>query len=473
MTFIQKQKSGLLTRFLILFQQPLTLIAAISFLAAILLYESMAPVKLSSANFGTDGGDFLAAALTGGIPHPSGYPFYLILSDLAQKYLPGTAVWRQVQLSIFPAALAVALMTALTWLSRWQEQQTRWPTETALAGICLLAAPLFWSQAVIVEVYALNALFVVLALLWLNLVQQCGAGTSRAWLAFLSLLAGVCGLGMGNHLTYMIMYPLVAFALVKALQGGVHKTWLIVWGLVWLSGGLTYFVLPMRAAGHPPVNWGNPVNLKGFVWLLSGGGYGKLFFSIRLEEYVARSEAWARLLLQQVGVFGLLAGVLGVFNAPVERRWKLMSGYVFGLYSLLALGYRTNDSHMYLIPAVIIFIIWITWGIQVYRSKYWGRVNLGVALAVLVGANLLVDLPKRYAAVDPRNADLAHYAEVTLANSPQGEIIYPQGDGETFALWFYHFGLGIRPDVKVISQDLLQYDWYRDGLRHTYPDFNE
>ena len=473
MAIINKQKSGLATRFLILLHHPLTLIAAITFLAALLLYESMAPVKLSSANFGTDGGDFLAAILTGGVPHPSGYPLYLIISNLAQKYPSGTAVWKQVQLSIIPAALVVALMPALTWISQGREQQARWPAEAALAGICLLAAPLFWSQAVIIEVYALNAFFVVLALLWLNLVQQCGTGTSRAWLAFLGMLAGVCGLGMGNHLTYMIIYPLVAYALAKALQGGVQKTWLIVWGLAWLSGGLTYLALPLRAAGHPPVNWGNPVDLKGLFWLVSGGGYEKLLFSIHLEEYVARSEAWAKLLLQQVGVFGLLAGVLGVFNAPVGRRQKLMTGVVFGSYSLLALGYRTNDSQVYLIPSVIIFILWVTWGIQFYWSKYWGRVSLGVTLAVLVGTNLLVDLPKRYAAVDPRNEDLAHYAEVTLANSPQGETIYPQGDGKTFALWFYHFGLGIRPDVKVISRDLLQYDWYRDGLRHTYPDLDE
>jgi hypothetical protein len=35
-------------------------------------------------------------------------------------------------------------------------------------------------------------------------------------------------------------------------------------------GLLVYLILPLRAASHPPVNWGNPATAGGFLWLVSG-----------------------------------------------------------------------------------------------------------------------------------------------------------------------------------------------------------
>ena len=46
---------------------------------------SLAP-GLTWANFGADGGDLIAAAATGGVAHPTGYPFYLLLARLFQFY---------------------------------------------------------------------------------------------------------------------------------------------------------------------------------------------------------------------------------------------------------------------------------------------------------------------------------------------------------------------------------------------------
>ena len=43
------------------------------------LYATTAAPGLTWAHFGADGGDLLAAAMTGGVPHPSGYPLYMAL----------------------------------------------------------------------------------------------------------------------------------------------------------------------------------------------------------------------------------------------------------------------------------------------------------------------------------------------------------------------------------------------------------
>src|SRR4030065_1394574 len=92
-------------------RQEIYVLAGLVSLSVAILYLSIAPTRLSNANFGSDGGDLLAAVLTQGIPHPSGYPTYTLLGQLFQ-YLPfSTAVFRGVLGSLTPAALGAGLVT--------------------------------------------------------------------------------------------------------------------------------------------------------------------------------------------------------------------------------------------------------------------------------------------------------------------------------------------------------------------------
>jgi len=52
---------------------------------------------------------------------------------------------------------------------------------------------------------------------------------------------------------------------------------------------------------------------------------------------------------------------------------------------------------------------------------------------------------------------------------PDDAIVFANGDRSTFALWYFQYGLSQRMDVSIISVGLLPYDWYRNGIRTTYP----
>jgi hypothetical protein len=71
------------------------------FILLIGLYGFTASSRLTWSNHGVDGDDFVAAILTGGIPHPTGYPTYLILGRLFQWISFGDAYFRVVTLSFF------------------------------------------------------------------------------------------------------------------------------------------------------------------------------------------------------------------------------------------------------------------------------------------------------------------------------------------------------------------------------------
>ena len=121
-------------------------------------------------NRGVDGGELLAAANTFGIPHPPGYPTYtLLLKSFATVVPVGDFAYRG---NLLSAVLASAAVFVLYWacLRVCRSLKPDAPQALAVIGAALgsalfAASPLFWSQAIITEVYALNALFVSVLLL--------------------------------------------------------------------------------------------------------------------------------------------------------------------------------------------------------------------------------------------------------------------------------------------------------------------
>jgi hypothetical protein len=187
----------------------------------------MAPNLLSSANYGSDGGDYLAAVLTNGIPHPTGYPLYLIFSIFFQKISFNTAVWKQVQLSIIPGALTITLIVfAITF---FLDKNTKFEGIVAvcLPGALLATAPLFWSQSVIIEVYALNIFFIALTIIWFFLVLRYSKDATHHLFPIM-LLAWICGLGLGNHATFILIYPLVLIGLWTLVKSKVDKRFILL-----------------------------------------------------------------------------------------------------------------------------------------------------------------------------------------------------------------------------------------------------
>src|SRR5512136_2543960 len=72
----------------------------------------MAP-GLTWANGGSDGGDLITAAATGGVAHPTGYPVYLLLAKLFQLLPVSSLAFRTNLMSAVAAILAAVLIYAL------------------------------------------------------------------------------------------------------------------------------------------------------------------------------------------------------------------------------------------------------------------------------------------------------------------------------------------------------------------------
>lgn len=141
-----------------------------------------------------DSGEFITSAFKRGIPHPPGYPLYVWIGHLF-TYLPfGTVAYRIHLFSAVFAAAAAGLLTLIALRLRVGS------TAAVLAGLAFALSRTFWSQAVIAEVYALNAFFFFL-LLWIALRLHESYDRRLFW-----VFGFVYGLSLTNH------WPLIGLA---------------------------------------------------------------------------------------------------------------------------------------------------------------------------------------------------------------------------------------------------------------------
>lgn len=440
--------------------------------------KTMAP-DLTWANSGSDGGDLITAAATGGIAHPSGYPLYLLLARLFQLLPVGSLAYRTNLMSVFFAILTAYLVYVIVLKYLLAELDEPIATIAGLsAGYAIGLSPLFWSQALITEVYTLHAFFIVLIVFLATFPRM----AVSQQIQFDRWKGIIYGLATGNHLTTIFLIPgaLIVNSVEwnSSKQGFLYsiKNSRVIWKSVfrqigWMFVGLfVYALLPIRALQQPVINWGNPVNPENFWWLISGKIYRAYYLQDTLAFQWSRIEASASLLLEQFGLAGIILGFLGLVVFYKSTRLFILTIWIGLIFWITSLIYQSSDSHVYFIPTIISFSIWI--GVCVgYGIKYLKRYNpflQPIILSILI-IYIVVGGIRNWKKVDASQDDRAvNFVKDVFTIAPENAILFAEGDQAIFSLWYFHFALEERSDLIVLATDLLNYDWYLESMRKRY-----
>ena len=428
----------------------------------VLIFASTLAPNITWMHNSADGGDLITASATQGIPHPTGYPLYLLVARVFQLLPIGPLALRTNVMSAFFAILTALLVYKLV-ANHLQNETGLFAVQIAglSAGLFLCLSPLFWSQAIITEVYTLNAFFVAL-ILFISTQEKKSDRISGF----------IYGLATSNHLTALAAIPGALLTNLASTKNDRSRS--ITHQLLWMfvTVLLLYAILPLRAIQNPVINWGNPVSLKNFWWLVSGEVYRAYYLQDILPQLWIKLQTSTALLLQQFGVIGLSLGFFGLvlfLKSSKLRTLTIWNGISFWLITLV---YQTADAHVYFIPVIISFSIWIGlcigYGLETLSSRaaaWRWLVVAGVAIQIVytVAGNW-----SRIDASQDHQAEI--FAEQILTSAPQDAIVFTQTDEATFTLWYVHFALGRRPDLTIISTDLLHYDWYQQSMRQKYPE---
>jgi hypothetical protein len=438
---------------------------------AVVYLRTIAP-GLTWANGGSDGGDLITAAATGGVAHPTGYPLYLLLARLFQLLPVGSLAFRTNLMSALAMALAGGLLCHLVLRARpYVNIYLLWIGGMA-AGFAFGLAPLVWSQAVITEVYALQALLVVI------LFHLYGFPTSGSG-AYDCLRGAFLGLALTAHLTGLFLLPalLVGFLHRQGTAGSSLRRLrfdraALLRQLVGLGAGLSlYGLLPLRALADPPINWGNVTSLERFWWLVSGQLYHSYNLAPGLQDIAGRVLALAALLLKQFGLAGIALSLVGVIVFGSPSRIYLVTAWTALASSAFAIFYGSVDSYVYLIPACLSLAAWLGLGLVELVDRLNHRSLVLGAAAVLLFLVFLAARSRSFASEVDASMDrrAERFAQEVLSTVPDHALVFAKGDRAVFSLWYVHFALGQRPDLVILAEDLLHFDWYLENLQATYP----
>jgi len=388
-----------------------------------------------------DSGELVTAVHLLGIPHPSGYPLYVLLGKLWTLLLPvGSVAFR---MSLFSAACAALTCGLLHLLGR----RMALGTVPSLLGALLLAfSPSFWSQANIQRVYSLNALFVV-AVTFLAWRWWQRRDTLSLALAFL-----VCGLGASNHLFMAVYGACLGLFVVLSRPALLRRpAGLVVAMLAFAAGLLPYVYLPLRSRANPRLDWGNPETLQAFLDVVFRRGFWDRRWYESPMDLVAVALDYGHGLGAEMAWLGLGLAILGLAAGWRKHRIVLLSALVMAanLATMALHGSRTDLFlwHRYYIPSFAMAALLAAVG----SARLLPRLpRLGSLLLLILPAVLAVNGWKM---VDRSHYRVAEDFSASLLRSlPPGAHLVATDDNVLFSLMYLHLVEHLRPDVNLILQ---------------------
>jgi hypothetical protein len=335
-----------------------------------------------------------------------------------------------------------------------------------LAALGLGVSATFWSQAIIADVYSLNAmLFFALLLLALSAGREAAAGSDHGRLADGSAL--IAGLGVANH------WPLLLLS-----APGLMLLWWPVWRtllrrlpvmLVWFCVGLLpYAWLVWRSQMYPEISFQGSINSwREFVDYVLRHGY------VGVDDGAA-AGVWDKLLylsflVRQAGSQLLLPGaalaLIGFFRQ--WRHWGRLTAWALTLAFLgptllltflLNLDYdplRREAFRVYPVAAWGILALWAGLGLHIAVERLpvmWRRPAAASAVAVTV----LAVATAHWARNDRSGEWLGRdRAEAMLAQLTANAVLLLRADLDTPTTAYLHLIERRRPDVTLVSEQAL------------------
>ncbi|MBN1620576.1 DUF2723 domain-containing protein [candidate division WOR-3 bacterium] len=266
------------------------------------------------------------------------------------------------------------------------------------------------------------------------------------------------GLFSGGSILLIITLP---FLLVSRFLKEKSVKLLSLYLLLFTLGFSIYFFLLVRGSVPPPLNWGNPNNLKNFFDVVSMKEFRGDFASGFLSEknpFSAIADIARSLALNSaiVGVFLFGTGIWALFK---KDKWITLSLIViFFTYLAFALkAGRGPDFTAYTLPLYFFFSMACAFSDGNVRIRKFS----GFFLIFAAALSLFLNHPP----AERRNSRGANlYQKLLLSVIPQNSVVYCENTNDYFLLLNAKIIDNERADLTLVFSDLLDEEWYLESL---------
>jgi len=465
-----------------------------SSIAAVLAFGVIAVTYIAtmSRTYGfIDRGELAAVASSLGIAHPTGYPTLTLLGHLAVGLFPGvrpvltlnvlSALWTATAVALAALLVHRVLRSTLPAGSGTQDPRKASARKARSGSFPLAAASFFsatfvglsttwWSQAAGFEVYSLHAVFLTLVtLLFLRYLEDLDSPRGRARFSRWGILFSLSlGLSFTNHLSTVMLAPAFFFLFFRS-AGLSARTLRELVRLVpaFAAGLLPYAYLPLRAAMHPRLDWGNPDTLERFLEHVTGAQF---HFAVLFETRIFRqqTEFFVKTLLSDTSLIGLAVAAFGLLHlARRGRVHALSTGILFLTCAVVSGLYDINDIGNYYLPAFVAVAIWVAAGIAFAAERFGGIAGCALG-ALLVGLNA----GRHYHPMNERHNTLAEDLTWNVLQNlpPRSVVISGHWDYWVSGSLYAQEIEGLRRDVLVLDPEGLRSETYLVNLKRNEPE---
>uniref|UniRef100_A0A2K6FK51 Transmembrane protein 260 n=1 Tax=Propithecus coquereli TaxID=379532 RepID=A0A2K6FK51_PROCO len=422
---------------------------------------------------GGDSGELITAAYELGVAHPPGYPLFTLVAKLAIILFPFGSIAYRVNLlcGLFGAVAASLLFFTVFRLSG------------SYAG-GILAAGVFsfsrltWQWSIAAEVFSLNNLFVGLLMALTVHFEEAASAKERSKIAKIG--AFCCGLSLCNQHTIVLyilcIIPWILFRLLKEKE--LSLGFLLRLSLYFSAGLLPYVYLPISSyLNQARWTWGDQTTLLGFLTHFLREEYGTFSLSeipslqknrkfswicsqvtsmrTELSFNIQALAIWANICLVRncpsvfVGDWANLDISNPLFMGVVERFW-MQSNAVVAVLAGVGLAALVSESNRVLNSNGLQCLEWLSAALFVVYQIY-----------------------SNYSICDQRtNYVIDKFAKNLLASMPRDAIILLRGDLPGNSLRYMHYCEGLRPDVSLVDQEMMTYEWYLPKMAKHLPGVN-
>ncbi|XP_059551122.1 protein O-mannosyl-transferase TMEM260 isoform X2 [Myotis daubentonii] len=398
---------------------------------------------------GGDAGELITAAHELGVAHPPGYPLFTLVAKLAIILFPFGSVAYRVNFlcGLFGAAAASLLFFTVFRLSGSH-------AGGILAAGVFSFSRLTWQWSIGAEVFSLNNLFVGLLMALTVHFEEAATAKERS---------------------------------KELSRGSVLKL-----SLCFSAGLLPYIYLPISSyLNQARWTWGDQTTVLGFLTHFLREEYGT--FNLAKSEI---GSSMSEILLSQIT------------NMRTELSFNIQALAVWANICLVRRD-RQNTSLVWLFTGMLcIYSLFFAWRANLDISKplfmgvverFWMQSNAVVAVLAGIGLATLVSESNRvlnikgfqylewlsaalfviyqiysnYSICDQKtNYVIDKFAKNLLASMPHDAIILLRGDLPGNSLRYMHYCEGLRPDISLVDQEMMTYEWYLPKMAKHLPGVN-
>ncbi len=420
-----------------------------------------------------DCGETITCSFTLGIQHPPGYPLFTLLGKIFSLLPIGDVSFRIYLFSLFLSVLN-SIFIYFFILKNLQ-----------LFGIKNnLIVPFFsslfyifgwtiWQQSIIAKggIYILNIMFVILITIILFEIYK------NKNIKYIYLFSFIFGLSLTHHhMSQIILLPVYLFLLYKSHMHAFLKTKNYFFILMFFILGISLYIYHPLRAKTAILNWGDPSNLKNFLWVISRYQYFgseisrsflnslnqilKFFLSLSYENLFA-------------GIFFIIIGAIYLYK--INKNIFIYFTVIILLFLIITASYlnltkdRLYIMETYITPVYFPSSVFLSIGIYFLSNFFKKNIHFFTVIfsLLLILIQIFVFFPK----LDKSRYFFAYdYNKNLIISADYKSILFTAGDGIVFPTWYLKYVKNFRTDITLIGSPVLPMKWVRDNITKQNPD---